>query len=61
MLFLATDHAMVGRNTDAVASLERYLGMPDPHDAAFVEADPRFDSLREDPAFRDILVRHGAP
>jgi Flp pilus assembly protein TadD len=61
VLSLAGIQAIAGRRADAVASLNRYLGMPGYYGTAFLAADPRFDSLREDPAFRELLARYGAP
>jgi tetratricopeptide (TPR) repeat protein len=59
VFYLAAVQAIAGRAADAVATLDRYLGMPGYFGTAFIEADPRFDSLRELPAFGELLARHG--
>ncbi|HXI02110.1 MAG TPA: hypothetical protein VNI57_02930, partial [Candidatus Saccharimonadales bacterium] len=58
---LAVVQAIGGRHADAVASLDRALGMPGYVSTAFIEADPFFDSLQDDPAFRELLARYAAP
>jgi TolB-like protein/DNA-binding winged helix-turn-helix (wHTH) protein/Tfp pilus assembly protein PilF len=57
---LAILHAKLGDTDDALRWLERSF---DSHtrDLIFLNVEPAYDSLREDPRFKDLLLRVGLP
>ncbi len=59
VLRLAVVQALVGNTDGALASLEEYLERPGYFGASAIAQDPRFDSLRQDSRFRELLLEHG--
>jgi serine/threonine-protein kinase len=55
---LALIHTMVGEERAAVEGLESVLSIPSTLSVAWLEADPRWDPLRDDPGFAALLERH---
>jgi TolB-like protein/Flp pilus assembly protein TadD len=51
--------AALGKKDDAFAELERSLADREHLSLVFIKTDPRFDPLRDDPRFPDILRRIG--
>jgi len=54
----ALAHAMVGNVEPALEGLEQLLSIPSIVSVAWLEADPRWDVLRDRPGFADLLDRH---
>lgn len=57
-LRLATVYAMVGEPQQALASLDQALRAPGWYNFKLLSLDPRFDSVREDSAYRELVGRH---
>jgi tetratricopeptide (TPR) repeat protein len=53
---LAGVHALAGRTEEALAALARDIELGD-RDFGYLESDPWFESLRDEPAFQAILER----
>ena len=53
---LAGVYAQLGRTDEALASLERDLALGD-YDFGYLESDPWFESMRDDPRLQDLLER----
>ncbi|HSE95626.1 MAG TPA: hypothetical protein VLD61_07010, partial [Methylomirabilota bacterium] len=57
---IATIHAGLGNRSQALDWLERaYEGRATY--LTFVNVDPRFDAIRDDPRFRELVRRMGLP
>jgi serine/threonine-protein kinase len=55
--YLAMVYVLTGRRADAIATLERELAVPSTLTVPLLRLDPRYDSLREDPAFQRLAAR----
>jgi eukaryotic-like serine/threonine-protein kinase len=55
---LAILYAGLGGKDEAFAALERAYAAHDP-EVQYLKAEPHYDSLRDDPRFKDLLVRAG--
>ena len=54
ILIFAASHAQLGEKDQAFEWLEKAYA---DHDLSFVNVDPHFDPLRDDPRFQDLLAR----
>jgi non-specific serine/threonine protein kinase len=59
LMELCTVQALVERRADAVACLDRYLAMPGYFGVEYFAREPRFDSVRDEPAFLELVARYG--
>lgn len=55
---LAEVYAVAGENAKAIALLDHLLSVPSDLTVPFLKIDPTLDSLRDDPAFAQMLARH---
>jgi tetratricopeptide (TPR) repeat protein len=55
---LALIQTLVGDVEAALTALEQALSVPSILSAAWLEADPRWDPIREAPGFSELLARH---
>ena len=60
LLELATIHAQLGDAERAVEILADYFANPHKRRADYVERDPRFDPVRSDPRFVDLIQGYWA-
>ena len=49
---------MIGDDDGALRYLDQVLSLPSILSAPWLEADPRFDGLRDNPAFAALLQKH---
>jgi hypothetical protein len=54
--YLALTQMLVGRRADAIATLGRLLAVPGDLSAPWLRLDPTFDSLRNEPAFQQLVA-----
>ncbi|MCA1619309.1 MAG: hypothetical protein LC795_08355 [Acidobacteria bacterium] len=54
LYFLAMHYAETGRGDEALAALQRCLGLREDR-MAWTKDEPRFDSIKHDPRFRALL------
>ena len=47
-----------GNNDEALDYLESVLEVPSYHSAAWVEADPIWDSVRDHPRYKEIIAKY---
>lgn len=57
---VAVYQALLGQNEAALESLERSFAEREPH-IVMLKVDPRFDALRDDPRFQDLILKVGFP
>ncbi|MES1242228.1 MAG: hypothetical protein ABUT39_11460, partial [Acidobacteriota bacterium] len=55
-LDLASIYLSVGERDHALEQIQRLLSIPSPLSVALLRVDPRWDLLREDPRFEQILA-----
>lgn len=55
---LAAIHASLGQDSAAIEEIETLLDVPSWISPAYLRADPRFDPLRENPRFLELLARY---
>jgi TolB-like protein/DNA-binding winged helix-turn-helix (wHTH) protein/Flp pilus assembly protein TadD len=58
VLRLATVYAMVGERRQALAAIDQALRAPGWYNFKVMSLDPRFDSVREDSAYRELARAH---
>ena len=58
---LAYVYTLLGDRANAMAQLEMLLSEPSDWSSALIKLDPRWDSLRSDPAFQALLTAHPVP
>ncbi len=56
---MALIHAQLGQAGPAVQWLDRFLSAPGNGSVHTIDLDPRFDPIRSDPRFREMLQKHG--
>ena len=52
-------YMLVGRRTDAIATLQRLLAVPSAVTAPLLRLDPTYRSLRSEPAFQQLVAGGG--
>lgn len=57
--FLAQVYALTGQNAKAIEVLDGLLSRPGDLTVTLLQLDPIWDGLRSDPAFQQMLARHG--
>jgi tetratricopeptide (TPR) repeat protein len=57
--YLAVTYMLVGRRTDAIATLQRLLAVPSAVTAPLLRLDPTYRSLRSAPAFQQLVAGGG--
>jgi hypothetical protein len=55
--YLSMTYVLTGRRAEAIATLERLLSVPSTLTVPLLRLDPRYDSLRGDPAFQRLVAR----
>jgi eukaryotic-like serine/threonine-protein kinase len=55
--YLSMTYVLTGRRAEAIATLERLLAVPSTLTVPLLRLDPRYDSLRGDPAFQRLVAR----
>ena len=61
MIQLALTLTMLGDMDGALEQLDTVLSIPSPMSVAWLEADPRWDGLRDDAGYVELLAKHGGP
>jgi TolB-like protein/Flp pilus assembly protein TadD len=56
---LAYIYALVGETDAAIDELENLLAVPGWFSVSWLRTNPRFDLLRDDPGFQELLEKHG--
>ena len=56
---LAYIYALVGETDAAIDELDNLLEVPGWFSVSWVQMNPRFDMLRDDPGFQRLLEKHG--
>ena len=57
----AQAYALAGEKARALQTLEKLLSIPSLVTAEILKLNPIWDSLRDDPAFQQLLARHARP